>query len=229
MASLHDNADRISIQVSLSGYSFTVEGPAGEDHSPWMGADRLFTTPEFQRRYRTVEISLLTPKCALVPEGFFRPEEARRLLSEVCTLRDSDPVAWVPVPAHAAVMVYSNAVDETLSRVIAQTVFDTDGNPAPVLPELYYLVRDLSRCAEYNKIAASWRDGWLHLAIAQGRSLQLCNVFEAVDFTTAEYFIFLALKKLQLNPEQSVIRFRTPLSPEDEMSLYRYFKGVERL
>ena len=37
------------------------------------------------------------------------------------------------------------------------------------------------------------------------------------------------MKKLQLNPEVSVIHFRTPLSEEQELSLYRYFKGVERL
>jgi hypothetical protein len=72
-------------------------------------------------------------------------------------------------------------------------------------------------------------DGVLYLVIAQGKSLLLCNTFQAQDFTTAQYFIFLAMKKLQLNPEVSTICFRTPLSEEDEMSLYRYFKSVEQL
>ena len=35
------------------------------------------------------------------------------------------------------------------------------------------------------------------------------------------------MKKLQLNPEVSGIVFRTPLTQEMEMSLYRYFKAVE--
>ena len=83
--------------------------------------------------------------------------------------------------------------------------------------------------SEYNKIFASYIDGYLYLAVAQGKSLLLANVFEAIDFTTAEYFIFLTLKKLQLNPEVSTITFRTPLSDEQEMSLYRYFKAVEIL
>ena len=206
-----------------------VSGPEGVRRSGWLPPERIFTMPEFQRRYGKVEIALLTPKCALVPDAFFRTEDARRALSDVVALRDSDPVAVVPVPEFAAQLVYSNAVDESLSRIISQTVFDTDGNPAPVLPEMYYLLKELSRCAEYNKIVASWRDGYLYLSVAQGKSLQLCNVFEAVDFTTAEYFIFLVLKKLQLNPELSSICFRTPLGPEDEMSLYRYFKSVEQL
>ena len=76
---------------------------------------------------------------------------------------------------------------------------------------------------------ASYMDGVLYLVIAQGKSLLLCNTFQAQDFTTAQYFIFLAMKKLQLNPEVSTICFRTPLSEEDEMSLYRYFKSVEQL
>jgi hypothetical protein len=72
-------------------------------------------------------------------------------------------------------------------------------------------------------------DGWLYLVIAQGRTLLLCNAYAAPDFTTAEYFIFLAMKKLQLNPEVSTVFFRTPLAEEDEMSLYRYFKSVEQI
>ena len=72
-------------------------------------------------------------------------------------------------------------------------------------------------------------DGWLYLVIAQGRSLCLANVFRAQDFTTAEYFIFLSLKRLQMNPEVSTICFRTPLDMEAEMSLYRYFKSVVRI
>ena len=37
------------------------------------------------------------------------------------------------------------------------------------------------------------------------------------------------MKSLQLNPEVSTITWRTPIDLEDEMSLYRYFKAVDRL
>lgn len=82
---------------------------------------------------------------------------------------------------------------------------------------------------DYNKIVAAYMDGWLYLAIAQGKTLMLCNSFQAPDFTTAQYFVFLAMKKLQLNPEMSSIYFRTPLEDEQEMSLYRYFRSVEHI
>ena len=76
---------------------------------------------------------------------------------------------------------------------------------------------------------ASHKEGRLYLAIAQGKSLLLANTYEAPDFTSAEYYIFLAMRSLQLNPEVSTICLASPVSPEEEMSLYRYFKTVEPL
>ena len=228
MMSEHTDS-RISIQVSLSGYSFKVEQDGSVRSSDWMGPDRIFTTPEFQRRYGRVDISLLTPKCALVPAHFYDPATARQALAEVVKLRESDAVESVEVPSAGAVLIFSNSIDESLSRAICQTVYTTAGDPVRVLPELYYIVEALPHCPEYNKILCSYMDGWLHIAVAQGKSLLLANVFEAADFTTAEYFIFLVMKKLQLNPEVSTVCFRTPLQQEQEMSLYRYFKAVEVL
>ena len=205
----------------MSGFSF--------NGSDWIGSEKLFTTPEFQRRYSSVDISLLTPKVALIPEPFFNPEHSRAALEETVALDPSDLVEYVEVPSLASVLVYSNSIGESLSKVMANTVLPSSGVPVKVLPEMFYLLRELEGLTEYNKIAASWADGWLHLVIAQGKSLSLANTFRAPDFTTAEYFLFLALKKLQLNPEVSTVCFRTPLTPDAEMSLYRYFKSVSRL
>ena len=229
MDQAHTAYTGISIQVSLSGYSFKVRTGEEIRSSGWLGTERLFTTPEFQRRYDSVEISLLTPKVALVPEGFYNPGAARPALEEVSALQEGDFVESVNLPSLASVLVFSNTIGESLSRVISQTVLPSSGMPARVLPEMYYLLRELDKLTEYNKIVGSWRDGWLHLVIAQGKSLRLVNVFEAPDFTTAEYFLFLCMKRLQLNPEVSTVCFRTPLDPDAEMSLYRYFKGVVQL
>ena len=155
--------------------------------------------------------------------------QARTMLSEVVPLRAGDAVSHVAVPEFGAVLLYSNSIDESLSRVLSQTVLLTSGESVPVYPELYYILKGLPSCPEYNRILASYKDGYLHLAVAQGKTLLLANVYEAADFTTAEYFIFLVLKTLQLNPEVSTISWRTPLSQEEEMSLYRYFKAVEVL
>jgi len=229
MATL-DTYTGISIQVSLSGYSFKLYPQAeSPEEEGWIGSEKLFTTKEFQRRYDHVEISLLTPKVALVPEPFFNPAQAKSSLEEVVSLSPGDFVEYVPIPERTSVLVYSNSIGESLSKVLSNTVLPASGTPVKVLPEMYYLIKELDNLTEYNKIVASWADGWLHLVIAQGKSLSLVNTFQAPDFTTAEYFLFLAMKRLQLNPEVSTVCFRTPLTTEAEMSLYRYFKSVSRL
>ena len=197
--------------------------------SGWLSSDRIFTTPEFQRRYDDVAVSVFTPKVALVPAQFFSPGRAKELLDDVVNIGVNDTVEFVDVPHLASVLVYSNVIGETLSKVISETVLKLDGSKARLLPEMYYILEQLPSLKEYNKILASYMDGVLYLVIAQGKTLLLCNSFHAPDFTTAEYFIFMAMKKLQLNPEVSTISFRTPLSEDDEMSLYRYFKSVDQI
>ncbi len=172
-----------------------------------------------------MEISLLTGKCTLVPSNFFDPSSEREALAEVAALQESDTVAHVEVPWFGAVLVYCDRADDSVAKIIS----DGSAGQTVVRPELYYVLRDLAVCRDYNKILCSWQDGLLSLGIAQGRSLLLANVYEAEDFTTAEYYLFLAMKSLQLNPEVSTVCWRSQLGAEEEMSLYRYFKSVEVL
>ena len=221
--------DRISIQVGLSGYSFKVETEGTVRSSSWLSADRIFTSSELQRRYDDVSVSVFTPKCALVPRQFHDPAASRQMLAEIADVADTDLVEYIDVPQFASVLVYSNTIGESLSRVMSDMVVMTDGSKTKPLPELYYMLSDLPRIPEYNKIVAAHMDGYLYLVVAQGNTLLLCNSYQAQDFTTAEYFIFLVMKKLQLNMEMSSIYFRTSLSEDDEISLYRYFKNVEQI
>ena len=224
-----DTKNRISIQVGLSGYSFKIQAEGNSHSSEWLSAERIFNTSEFMRRYEQVDVSVFTPKFALVPNGFHAPDVSRQMLEEVANVEEGDHVDHVEVPQFGAVLVYSLNVGGTLAKVVYETVIRTDGTKGRLLPEIYYMMDAMSEISDYNKIVASYMDGCLYLAIAQGKTLLLCNSFQAPDFTTAEYFIFLVMKKLQLNPEISSIYFRTSLSEDQEMSLYRYFRSVEHL
>ena len=103
-----DMKDRISIQVGLSGYSFKIQAEGFEHSSGWMSAERIFSTPEFQKRYSEVEVSLFSPKCTLVPAQFHQPENSRQMLSEVVALTEEESVEYVPVPEFAAFLMYSS-------------------------------------------------------------------------------------------------------------------------
>lgn len=145
----------------------------------------------------------------LVPVNFFDPAAAREVLSDVAQLKSTDEVKYEQVPQYGAVLIY------------------VSGGPGEGLPEIFYLLRDLPSCKEYNKLLCSWQDGILSMAIAQGKSLLLANSYQAPDFTTAQYYIYSALKSLQLNPEVTTIHFKHSLPEEYQLSLYRYFKSVD--
>ncbi len=147
----------------------------------------------------------------LVPENFFSPSSAFQALAEVAALKDSDRVSYKKIPRYSAVLVYDIP----------------SGEDTP--PGIFDILEKLHCCSEYNKVLCCWKDSVLSMAIAQGKSLLLANEFAAPDFTTAQYYIFFAMKSLQLNPEVTTISFTHPLTAEQEMALYRYFKAVERI
>ena len=224
-----DIQNRISIQVGLSGYSFKIQAEGDSSYSGWKGADTVFVTPELQKRYADVDVSVFTPYCTLIPANFHKPELSREALADVVNLPEGATVEYVPVPDFAAVMVYSNSIGGTLHKVLSESVLKVDGSKSKPLPELYYMLSSLSQISDYNRILASYMDETLYLVISQGKTLLLCNTYHAPDFTTAEYFLFMAMKKLQLNIEMSSVYFRTPLTEEQELSLYRYFMNVDHL
>ena len=145
----------------------------------------------------------------LVPTNFFNPDKEREALAGVARLGEDCAVRHIEIPQYDAVLVYS-----------------VDGDSVVSAPEIAGILDKLPDCPAYNKILCSLRNGRLSIAIAQGKSLLLANSFTAPDFTTAEYYIFLAVKSLQINPEVSTICWLTELEPGQEMSLYRYFKSV---
>ncbi len=147
-------------------------------------------------------------KSALVPSPLLEGKDPRRFLAALYVMDGGEDVAVEALPAYGASIVYVR-----------------DGSARE--PVLASLVKALPDCNGYNKILAMHDGEALYLAVAQGDSLKLASAYPAGDFTTAEYYIFLAVKTLQINPEMSVIRFASPLTEEQEMSLGRYFHGVE--
>lgn len=145
----------------------------------------------------------------MVPTRYYDEKDPRCFISEVSVLDDDVKLSSVPIDAYDAVLVYEDR-----------------GAGAP---KLYDLLKAAPSCPDYAKILACYEDGVLSLVVAMGAELLLANVFDAPDFTTAEYFIFSVMKSLQLNPEVSVIRFMSILEEADKMSLYKYFSSVETL
>ena len=145
----------------------------------------------------------------LVPSAFFDPASEREALAEVARLEEGTEVKHIEIPEYDAVLICTADEDSGVSG-----------------SEMVRVLRRLGDCPEYNRILCSIRDGRLYLAVAQGKTLMLANAFDIQDFTTAEYYIFLSVKSLQINPEMSTICWMSDLDADEEMSLYRYFKTV---
>ena len=143
----------------------------------------------------------------LVPSQFYDDACAREYLAQVVDIAPDAEVKSVFLPIYDAYFVY-------------------EGEKEPALLEL---LRKLPTLADYNKVLCHWDGQRLSLCIAQGKSLSLANTYAANDFVTVMYFILLALKSLYLNPEISTVCFVTPLTQEQKVSLFRYFKSVSSL
>lgn len=151
--------------------------------------------------------SKMMPKFTLVPAELFSAESAHQFLEEVVSLDAGEPLSFAEVPSVCAVLVYAGEQR----------------------PQVYDMLLSLCKIKEYNKVLIDIRDGFLSLVVAQGDNLLLCNAFPAADFTTAQYYIFMALNKLQINPEISTVYSVGALSAEQCISLCSYFKNAEVL
>ena len=143
----------------------------------------------------------------LVPSSFYNEDCAREYIAQVVDISKDAEVNSVFMPQYDAYFIYSG--DRK--------------------PELYRVLDRLGTLPEYNKILCHWDGETLSLGIGQGKSLLLSNTYRAGDFVSVMYFVLLALKSLQLNPEMSTICFMSELSSDDKILLYHYFKSVSVL
>lgn len=221
------NRSKVSIQVSLNGYSFQTVRKDSYCSFGWKHWDCTEDLPVCEN-FEQVEVSVFTPLFTLVPSQFFNPDRAGILLGEVVELPEDSIVEFESVPDYEACMIYSFPFEkkylEDKLGLFAKKDFSDK-----VLPHSYFQISYLRSLPEHNKIIASYVDGYLYLTVGGGKDLLFCNSFKADTFTTAEYYIFLVVKALNMNPEASSITFLSQITREQEMSLYRYFKSVIKL
>ncbi|MFA7033785.1 MAG: DUF3822 family protein [Bacteroidales bacterium] len=150
-------------------------------------------------------------KYTLVPTPFFNREDSYKLLSQAVQLDEKDMAKYTELPGYEAVLVY--AVSDM-------------SDPAPAVAALLSLSSSLS---DYNKVVVSLDDDYVHIVIAAGKKLLLCNSYRSNDYVTSEYYIFAAMKKFQINPEITTLYFDKCVPDDMRDDLFRYFQGVEVL
>lgn len=220
-----ETGSKISIKVSPGGFLIN-RGQAGHS-SEWMDAGSVFTAEVLAAPYDEAEVTCFTPSVTLVPSNFCLPGNEFSLLSSVADVSDEDAVYTEALPELDAVLIWSPGAEAALAGAVVQKLKTAGCQVVRQIPEMLYLLQRLPGVSQYNKVLCSYDGRVLCLVIAEGKTLRLCSTFRAEAFTTAEYWIFDAVKSLQLNMEMTDIHFATPLTEEEEISLCSYFRSVE--
>ncbi|MDD2594995.1 MAG: DUF3822 family protein [Bacteroidales bacterium] len=142
---------------------------------------------------------------------FFNREDSYKLLSDSVQLDETDMAKFIELPEYEAVLVYgvSSPTDQ-----------------APIVADI---LKSSAQVTEYNKVVVSIDRDYVHIVIAAGNKLLLCNSFPSKDNVTSAYFIFATMREFQINPELTIIHLygEAPEGIEDDLS--GYFQGVKVL
>lgn len=218
---------RITIQLDLSGYSFTVYDRNGTQLSEErrkcpidLAVEEL--KPVLSGQYSSVSVYVATWKHTLVPQNRFRKESSRESLQAVRDILPEDTVLSLDMPSHKAVMIYAvpGAVYDGLSKVCRNVKF---------YPLSYILIDRLSCINDNNRLIVSFSEGMLHVVAGERNRLLFVNSFPAGDMATAEYFIFSVVREVLFNPEHTCLYVYGRLEDGIRSELQKYFMDVNIL
>lgn len=128
-------------------------------------------------------------KHTLVPEEYFSPAAASRILSSTAVLEKGARTRYKELPRFKAVLVYSG--EESRALLLEHTI-NTAADAA---------------LAGSGKMCAVMRfsDSEADVAVAQEDKLLLACTYPAIDQTTAEYFLYAALNQLKADLKKTHI------------------------
>lgn len=217
--------NRITIQLDLSGYSFTIYGKNGKvvsQESHMCPADLSVTelAPVLKNQFSAVSVYYTTWKYTLVPMSLFNRNGAASYLAAVRDIQPDDQVMSLDMPSRKAVMVY--AVPANLYGGMTSLCRNVRFYPIS-----YVLIDRISCIQDNNRLLVSFTDGMLHVVAAERDRLLFANSFPASDMATAEYFVFSVTKEVLFNPEHTVLHVFGKLDESRVTELGRYFSSVK--
>lgn len=110
--------------------------------------------------------------------------------------------------------------------MVAYAIPKSEGEKLPLIARLLEETRNI---ASFNKVILHYcpKKQLSNTVICMGGELKLANSYKADSFESALYFLFLAIQKLQMNPQQCTVRVTSEISGEQHATIARFFKGTE--
>lgn len=231
-------ANRLTIQIDLSGFSFKISDHfggilySGEKSFPSLSSFGAEMEPILKKEFSSVSllskkvndtyVYVATPKYTLIPTSMFRKEDEKTILSQIHQLDEMDEVMSIEIPQYQATLIYA------IPNSITSRVFKIQKR-AKYFPTIYPMITKLSGLSDNNKICASFSKGEVHIVASEGQRLLLANSYPASDFVTAQYYIFLVIKEVMFNPEFTTLQVFNDIDKLQIKDLNKYFRSVNIL
>jgi len=229
--------NRLSIQADLNGFSFSVVNDSANkvlflyqsDFSCERGHYDFFLKNTAQlidsftllsSTFKKVNIIVDTCKYALVPMQLYKEEDSFQHLSKLHSLDEFDEIDTVVVPGQGIVILF--AVNSTLINQIKKVQPEFR-----LFPSIYPMILQASDFQDHNKIFFKYHKGHIHLIAYEGLRLVYCNSFPAIHFNTALYFLLLAQRQVQFNPELTTVYVSGNLKDFEIMDISKYFSKIK--
>lgn len=215
---------RITIQLDLGGYSFSIYDRNGTQirqgsHPCPVDLSVGELARELNWKAQAVSVYYTTWKYTLVPVSMYSKDAPEAALRSVRDLNPDDKVLILEMPSRKAIMIFA------IPQKIYYGLTALNKN-VKFYPMSYLLIDRISSITDNNRLLVSFTEGMLHIAAAERDRLLFANSFPAGDIATAEYFIFSVTKEVMFNPEHTRLHMfgKVPDKVQDE--LCKYFAGI---
>lgn len=228
---------RLSIQADLNGFSFSIVDD--KMHKPLYVYASDFTmdrddmslfakkcseliksTPILGSKFRRVEIIYGTEKYSLLPTRLHIKGDELKELSALHRLDELDEINIADVTREDMKILF--AVNSTFMNVIKE--YQPDFH---IYPSIYPFIKYLPYFEGHNKILFHYIKGFVNIVASEGNRIIFCNTFPAIHFNSALYFLLLALKETQFNPELTTVYTAGNIKDLEIFDIARYFPAIK--
>ena len=165
-----------------------------------------------------MEKYILSEIFTLIPEELYTAQCGEAALKEQFSLKGEYLYKEYPFKSASAIVAY--AFPQDMAAEGSDRMF----------PFIVRMLQETAEIGNYNKVIFHYskENKLSHIVISAGEELKIANCFKADTFESALYFLFLSIKQLQMNPKQCTVRVCWDIMPEQEQTIGKFFKGVEK-
>lgn len=231
------NEYRLSIQADLNGFSFSVSqtednqliflygpdfNPSQEDEYTLLrNTDSLFESmPLLRQEYNNTTLLYNTHKFTCIPKQMHKSGEELTILNRLFHIEDLEEINTITLQEEDMVIIY--AANSTLLNKIK------DYQPKiKIYPSVFLYLKYLPKFKEYNKIFFQYIKDKVIIIVSEGDKILMCSSYPAQHFNSALYFLHLALKEVQFNPEHTTVYINGNIKDLEILDISKYFSSVK--